>query len=189
MDLTVAWLEPADNRTRDRVVPTVSALRIEPSGRNVHLGHGRVESPDIEDVAFLELRITLHLAHTAHTTRNKHSILPTFCMPALRYARQLCMRELFASIVTGYYPSPQPSGPPTAQVTYRRSLDTQSAPRSPYRRRQRFIPEEPSVATRDGPDDEGNPRGSEGPPPVTSLSTQADHELPPARSPSTTPPP
>jgi hypothetical protein len=45
-----------------------------------------------------------------------------------------------------------PSSPSTAERPYRRSFETRSAPRSPYRRRQRPLPEERSITMRCGLD-------------------------------------
>jgi hypothetical protein len=60
-----------------------------------------------------------------------------------------------------------PSSPSTPQRPYLRSLDTQSAPGSPYRRRQRLLPEETSTSTGADPNSEGDPWGNEEAPPGT----------------------
>jgi hypothetical protein len=82
-----------------------------------------------------------------------------------------------------------PSSPSTPQRPYLRSMDTQSAPGSPYRRRQRLLPEETSIPTGRGPDSEGDPWGSEEPLSETLPDPHTEVGPTQARSPSTPPPP
>jgi hypothetical protein len=81
-----------------------------------------------------------------------------------------------------------PSSPSTPHRPYLRSLDTQSAPGSPYRRRQRLLPEEMSIPTRGGPGVQGDPWGSEESPPETLSDPPSEEGFNQARSPSTPPP-
>jgi hypothetical protein len=110
----------------------------------------------------------------AHRTDGR----PNHCRHSFRLSHLTIKKANVASALS--------SSPLTAQLTYRQSWTP-----GPHqgRRCQSFIPEERSDATGDGPDGEGDARGGEGPSPVTLPDTQTNHELHPARSPSTPPPP